>query len=325
MDKPPVEYRWALDANDRPVPITLAQRSAPYTCPLCRDVMIARLGSQVQHHFSHQAANQCDSEAVSIAALRRWLALHLDEAVNGRQPVPYTWQCPHCGQTHRQDLLEKATHVLEDLLNAAESPDVRLTDANGVAQASFYILGEGVPLPQSLQSAIGQGKFAFALSARLLPESHDVAAFLSDIAPFAAPCPLWDQADVVRQPERMRRLLINLAHREPYYFFGAVEIVDGLADVVRIGRYKVWAALPFWQQVVGGTLNRLAPNVEIFIQNWEQTDGGIIYLYYVRIRETSAIALRRYPPHSAPNIRVDDRYRLQRFTALDMARELVSD
>jgi len=29
MEKPPVEYRWALDADDQPVPITLAQRAWP--------------------------------------------------------------------------------------------------------------------------------------------------------------------------------------------------------------------------------------------------------------------------------------------------------
>ncbi len=325
MSKPPVEYRWALNAEDRPVPVTLAQRGERYTCPLCRSAMIARLGLQVQHHFSHLEANACDSESVSTAALRRWLALHLDQALNEGQALPFTWQCRLCSQTHSQDLLAGISHVLEDLLNAPESPDVQLTDAQGNQRAAFYILGEGVPIPQGLEEAVGQGRFAFALSAALLPQSDDLAAFLAALEPFAAPCPLWDQADVVRQPERLRRLLINLANRPPHYFFGAVETADGLADVVRIGRYKVWAALPFWERVVGGSLNRLAPDVEIFIQNWEQPDGGTIYLYYVRIRETRAIALRRYPPHSAPSLRIDDRYRLLRFTALDVARELISN
>lgn len=324
MDKPPVEYRWALNAADRPVPITLAQRGERYICPLCRNGMVARLGTQVQHHFSHLETNQCDSESVSIAALRRWLALHFDEALNERRVLPFTWACALCNQTHTQDLLEGVSHVLEDLLNAPESPDVRLTDAQGALRAAFYILGKGVSVPQGLQESVGQGSFAFALSAGLLPESDDVAAFLAALKPFAAPCPLWDRADVVRQPERLRRLLINLANRPPHYFFGAVETVEGLVDVVRIGHYKVWAALPFWQRVVGGTLNRLSQDVEIFIQNWDQPDGGIIYLYYVKIRETRAIALRRYPPRSAPSLHVDDRYRLSRFTALDMARELVS-
>jgi hypothetical protein len=325
MEKPPVEYRWALDADDQPVPITLAQRGARYTCPLCRNTMIARLGTQVQHHFSHLAANVCDSEAVSIAALRHWLALHFDRAINARRALPFTWQCALCGQMHAQDLLENVSHALEDLLNAAESPDVRLTDAEGAEHAAFYILGKDVPLPERLQESIGQGRFAFALSAALLPESDDFAAFLAALKPFAAPCPLWDRADVVRQPERLRRLLLNLAQRPPFYFFGAVETVDSLADVVRVGRYKVWAALPFWLRVVGGTLNRLAPDVEIFLQDWKQPDGGVIYLYYVKIRNTRAIALRRYPQQSVPSLHVDDRYRLLRFTALEMARELVAN
>ncbi|MCS6869878.1 MAG: competence protein CoiA family protein [Anaerolineae bacterium] len=324
MDKLPVEYRWALNAEDRPVPITLAQRGERYTCPLCRNAMVARLGAQLQHHFGHLTTNRCNSEAVSIAALRRWLAMHLDQALNERRAMPFTWQCALCNQTHSQNLLENVSHVLEELLNAPESPDVRLTDAQGTQRAAFYILGEGMPLPQSLQQSVGQGSFAFALSAALLPESDDLVAFLATLKPSAAPCPLWDDPAVVRQPERLRRLLINLANRPPYYFFGAVETIDGLVDVVRVGRYRVWAAFPFWQRVVGGTLNRLSPDVEIFIQNWDQPDGGTIYLYYVRIRETRAIALRRYPLHSAPSLRVDDRYRLLRFTALDMARELVS-
>ncbi len=325
MDKPPVEYRWALDAADRPVPITLARRGERYTCPLCRKEMVARLGAQLQHHFSHLEANDCDSESVSLAALRRWLALNFDQALNERRALPFTWQCSLCNGTHTQNLLEGVSHVLEDLLNAPESPDVRLTDAQGDPRAMFYLLGRDAPVPESLQDAVGQGRFAFALSAALLPASDDLAAFLASLQPFAAPCPIWDQAEVVRQPERLRRLLINLANRPPHYFFAAVETVDDLVDVVRIGRYKVWAALPFWLRAVGGTLNRLSPEVEIFIQNWDQPDDGTIYLYYVRIRETRAIALRRYPLHSAPSLHVDDRYRLLRFTALDMARELVSN
>lgn len=87
MDKPPVEYRWALDAADRPVPITLARRGERYICPLCRREMVARLGAHLQHHFSHLEANACDSESVSIAALRRWLALNFDQALNERRAI----------------------------------------------------------------------------------------------------------------------------------------------------------------------------------------------------------------------------------------------
>ncbi len=325
MDKSPVEYRWALDAEDRPVPITLAQRGVHYTCPLCRGAMVARLGAQLQHHFSHLSANTCDSEAVSVAALRRWLALGCQQALSQQRELPLSWQCALCGQTHAQDLLQDVAYVLEDLLNAAESPDVRLTDAQGAERVAFYILGKDAALPERLQELVGQGRFAFALSAEALPESNDLNAYLAMLKPFAAPCPLWDRADVVREPERLRRLLINLANRPPHYFFGAVERVEGLADVVRIGHYKVWAALPFWLRAVGGALNRLAPNVEIFIQNWDQPNGGTIYLYYVKIRETRAIALRRYAPRSVPSLQIDDRYRLLSFTALDMARELVSN
>jgi hypothetical protein len=51
-------------------------------------------------------------------------------------------------------------------------------------------------------------------------------------------------------------------------------------------------------------------------------------LYYATIRstktETRAIGLRRYAPGVQPVIRTDERFRMYRTTALDVARDLVA-
>src|SRR5215813_14562288 len=86
-----IAYRWALDQTGRPLPISQAQRGQQYVCPLCRSKMIPRLGDQLQHHFAHEDNTGCTPDAVTRAAVRRWITIQLREAVAQGRVVKVEW------------------------------------------------------------------------------------------------------------------------------------------------------------------------------------------------------------------------------------------
>src|SRR5258708_6303191 len=136
VDRPLIAYRWALDMLGRPVSIADAQRGAQYRCPLCHGQMIARLGDQIQHHFAHTDETDCTPEAVTRAALRRWITITLREAVADRELIRVSWSCHKCGQTHSADLIAAVTYVHEGyMLDNQHYADVAAVDAGGKVHA----------------------------------------------------------------------------------------------------------------------------------------------------------------------------------------------
>src|SRR5260221_5008926 len=103
----PIAYRWAMNAGGYPLPINLAERGKPYFCPLCRGAMIARLGNTLQHHFGHEQESGCTPEAVTRAALARWITLQLRQAMENKHSVKVSWNCRHCDNTHIDDVMKE--------------------------------------------------------------------------------------------------------------------------------------------------------------------------------------------------------------------------
>lgn len=323
LEKPPVEYRWALDSNNRPVPITAAERGGEYSCPLCRNPMIARLGTHLQHHFSHQSANLCDSEAVSIAALRQWLAMNLQDALNRARKLQVRWRCKRCGQIHTRSLLESVSTVLADVLNAPEAPDVTLFDDSGRPRAHFFIMGKADGTPHAMHELARDNLFGFTVPSDLLPDQSDVKAIFPKLTLHTAPCPYWEGTTALHEPNAVRDAICTTLNAVGKTFASPVGKMNSLNDLAQIGTNLVWATADFWRETIGGTRNRIA-GMEILLQQWKQDDGGLMQLYYVTIRNDRAIGGRRYPAGVIPNIEFDDRLRRRRTTALEVVRFLVS-
>src|SRR5664279_2017141 len=170
MNKPVVDksiqYRWALDESGYPIPIDAARRGAHYICPLCRGTMIARLGDQLQHHFGHEEDTGCTTEAVTRAAVRRWITIQLRDAISRRQATKARWTCSKCGQPHTADLLEGVTVVHEGYYwDPTHYADVALVDRAGNVCAVIVVQDELLPTPETLHFFINQDTFTVVIPA----------------------------------------------------------------------------------------------------------------------------------------------------------------
>lgn len=318
-----VEYRWALDSAGRPVPITAAERGGQYTCPLCRAPMIARLGTQVRHHFSHDSANACDSESVSWAALRRWIALQLEAAMRAGQAVPVKWRCRLCGQQHTANLLDRAAALREDIGNEPLTPDVLITDSAGTVRVAAFIQTSAAIPAEAFQQGPEVYVLRVPVNVELAPPT--LAALLGASRLIGAPCPVWAAAGpILREAGEIRAAIGAAVSAPPGHFAVPIGPVGGLNDIAVVGTAKIWAAHVRWQTLFGGLVHRIAPEVEILIDHWALPDGRAVYSYYVQSRKTRALAARCFPAATEPTLRLDERFRQRRTTALDIAQYLVT-
>ncbi|MEP7288546.1 MAG: competence protein CoiA family protein [Chloroflexota bacterium] len=321
-----IAYRWALNEAGYPIPITAAQRGQRYFCPLCHGPMIARLGDQLQHHFGHEDNTDCTPQAVTRAAVRRWITIQLRDAVSKHQVIKIEWDCSKCGNHHSANLLEGVTQVLEGhLWDRVHYADVALEDAAGNDRALILIQDELMPLPETLTFFIKQRVFTITIPATITPAEGDFVAILSQGQIVGASCPMLQAAsNIIQDPETQRQILRDVVARWPGYFYGPLETIDGLAHILRIGNHELWLPPEQWRDVIGGTRNPLAPAVQVTMQTWPHTDGGVIWLYYAIVRDTGAVGIRRYGPTQTPMPYIDARFRNRQTTALDLVKYLVT-
>ncbi len=329
MDKPSatgvIAYRWALDETGRPVPIDLAQRGRRYHCPLCQGGMIARLGDQLQHHFGHEIETGCTPEAVTRAALRRWIVIQLRDALAARQMIKAQWQCHKCYNTHTADLLENIRQVDEGYLWDSHYADVATVDAAGNVRAVILVQDETIPTPDTLRFFIDQEIFTLIIPASVMPSGSDFRSLIAQGQIAGGPCPVLQKAsNIIQEPDTIRQVLRDTVARWPGYFYGALETVDGLANVVKIGNKALWLPPERWREIVGGMRNPLGSGVNVMMQTWPHADGGQIWLYYVAARDTAAVGVRRYGPGANPTAYIDERFRRRHTTAVDLVHYLVT-
>jgi Competence protein CoiA-like family len=320
-----IAYRWALDETGRPLPIEAAQRGRRYVCPLCRGQMIARLGDQLQHHFGHENDTGCTPEAVTRAAVSRWIAIQLREALTARQVVKVTWHCSRCGQTHTADVLEAVSQIAEGYQWESFFADIALVDAGGNVRGVVLVQDEEVPTSDVLRFFADQEIFTIMIPASVTPSGSNIQTLIAEGQLAGGPCPVLQKAtNIIQDAEEIRQTLRDTVARWPGYFYGPLETVDGLANVVRIGNRALWLPGERWREIIGGTRNPLAPGIQILVQTWPHTDGGVIWLYYATVRDTAAVGVRRYGPGQTPTAYIDARFRNRHATAFDLVRYFVT-
>jgi hypothetical protein len=326
IDKTPAQgliaYGWALDESGRPVPISAAQRGGHYVCPLCRSPMIARLGEQLQHHYSHERETGCTPETVTRAAVRRWLTIECRDALTKGGGIKINWRCKKCGRYHAADLLSGVTYVTEGYLWDGHYADVGLVDSAGNACAVVLVQDAEVPTQDTLDFFLQEEIITIMVPASLTPSQR---TFLEQGQIVGGPCAVLERAtNIIRDPDGIKAALRDVVARWPGYFYGPLEVVSGLANVVRIGNRALWLPPDVWTDVIGGTRNRLSSDVQVIMQTWPHTDGGVIWLYYATVRNTSAVGVRRYGPGQTPMASIDERFRRRQTTAVDLVRYLVT-
>jgi Competence protein CoiA-like family len=327
VDKPlaSIAYRWALDETGYPVIIDAAQRGPKYFCPLCRGLMIARLGEQLQHHYGHESDTGCTPEAVTRAALRRWITIQLRSALDTRQMVKVAWQCSRCHNAHTANLLEGVSQAAEDYVWDSFYADVALLDVGGNVRAVVLVQDETVPSPETLRFFSDKEIFTILIPYSVVPGDSNFSMLISSGQIAGGPCPVLQAAtNITKEPEEIRQTLRDVVERWPGYFYGPLESVDGLANVVKIGNRALWLAPERWREIIGGTKNPLAPGVQILVQTWPHKDGGVLWLYYATLRDTGAVGVRRYGPGQTPMAYIDARFRHRNTTALDVVKYFVT-
>jgi hypothetical protein len=329
VDKPltgnAIAYRWALDETGYPVPIDVAQRGQRYFCPLCRGAMVARLGEVLQHHFGHELDTGCTPEAVTRAALRRWIVIQLRQALETRQTIKVRWTCWKCHNVHTANLLEGVSQVAEDYDWDNHYADVAVMDTAGNVRAVILVQDEQIPAPDTLQFFAREEIFVITIPASAMPTGSNFSALIARGQLVGGPCPVLQKAsNVIQEPDAIRQALRDVVARWPGYFYGPLETLDGLANVVRMGNRALWLPVERWREIIGGTRNPLAPGIQILVQTWPHTDGGVIWLYHATVRDTGAVGVRRYGPGQTPTAYIDARFRHRHTTALDLVRYFVT-
>jgi len=320
-------YRWALDEMGFPAQISQAVRGRHYTCPLCHSPMIARLGEELQHHFSHEQETGCTSEAVTRAALGRWITLQLRDAVQKHQVAKVEWTCARCGKSHSADVLAGGGPVHEGYQwggGAGRFADVALLDTAGNVLMAILIQDDTMPTRETLDFLRGKDAFTVVVPASVTPAGSDFRALLTMGEIVGAACPVLKQVtNIIREGDAIRQALRDVVSRWPGYFYGALESVDGLSNVLKLDNAALWLPPEQWREFIGGTRNPLAPGIQVTMKEWPHHDGGTIMLYYASVRDTGAVGVKRYGPGQVPTPYIDHRFRNRNVTALDIIYYLV--
>jgi hypothetical protein len=291
------QYEWALDAAGQPVHISHARRGDRFICPVCQGRMVARRGDIIRHHFAHVYVNVCQPQEVTRLAATRWIVQQLSEALAAGQPVPLTYECPLCTQTHTTDLLARVARIQTDHTHDALTSAIALLTAEDTVRAAIRL---DTPPADGLRAYITAGITLLALNLeRPSGELPDVAALLGRAAIYGGTCTTQDAAarlGVVTDITALRELLTLAVRHPPHYIYGPLEERDDLTHVFALGHQHLWLPPILWERAIGGLHHAINPALQIMTQEWPQDDGATIALYYVTARDTYAIAVRRFAP-----------------------------
>ncbi len=324
---PTPQYAWAFDMLGRAIPIAEAVRGDLYRCPVCQERMVARLGDEVRHHFAHEALAHCPADEVARAAAVRWLLDRFRRCLESRQVITLSWMCPLCGQAHTANLLGGVTTVAEHVTQGDLRAGVGLLDAAGDLRAGVV----AVPPDAELVAAYDRAGLTLIVvnPAQMWRPGLDLPALLSGAAIYGGLCEtrlvaarggaLTDEAD-------LRRAILDGVSTPPHRFYGPLETVEGLEHVLLLGRHRLWLPPAQWARLVGGTRHAIAPGVSILSQEWPRLDGSTLALYYVAVRQSYAVAVRRFAPGEMVTARLDDAaFRTSRLAARQIARSLAEN
>lgn len=326
--KHPPLYGWALTQDGTPIPIGAAQRGETYICPVCRHPVVPKLGEINQHHFAHVDLMLCDPEAVARSVAGIWLTRTLREAIAQKKPVYAAWQPAHQESTHQLDVLKHVVRVEPNHPLPFGKADIALLNADNQAIA-VIVLGLHITPTQAKLAEWVQNNVAVILLNSVIVRNGTIHPdnLLGSATVMGGWLLLEGEGlskDIILDPDKIRKYLKESVSQESPIFYGELSAVGPLGDVLTIKDHKLWLPLELWQQIVGGTKNPLGPDVNVYIQEWKESDGCKLQLFYITARKTAAVAVKYASKGQGVTLRLDPSFRRNQTTALELARQLSS-
>lgn len=297
LDTHTPRYEWAFDGRGQPIAIEQAERGQEYMCPLCGGKMIPRLGEIKQYHYAHEEEADCPPETVAQIAATRWIGQRLEHCLKRHQVVWITWPCRLCELPHSIDLLDGVTQVAERYTWQDWTLDLALLDANGAPRAMITL---GTPEPAALRACASAGITALSVPpAHLRGQPFTLPHLLKGSTIHGGICltqTAITRQGIITEVKALRDALVAAALREPHYAYGALESQGNITHILTLREQHLWLPLGQWQRAVGGVLHAISPAVQVITQEWPQRDGATVALYYVTVKDASAVAVRRFGP-----------------------------
>lgn len=316
-------YGWALDARGRPIPIGAAKRGAQgYYCPICNSSMIARKGAIKQFHFAHEELLHCSPEAVATAIGGRWLVLSLGEAMVLHQPVTVKWTIAK--QPYEANVLENVVAIVENLPTPHGQADMALKTADDKIKAIISLRDDIEPIEIE--------RFATGGIPVILPDVKRFRSGQIDLQTLMAEAVVhggWqllgaEESQIITDAEQIRDVLRQSVTKTPHQFWGALQSEPPHDFVLTVNDKKLWLPPEVWNTIIGGSRNQLS-ELDVIIKEWPaDTDGNIIWLFYVTLRDTSAVAVRRFASRDQAHASLNMAYHLRRTTAEQVAHLLAT-
>ena len=315
-------YGWALSSSGRPIPILMAERGGrDYICPICLDTMIAKKGNIKQHHFAHESQNdECTPEAVAEAIAGKWLVLALGTLLVLGEPCFVQWYMN--GQDHQVNILEDVFAIAENKPTEYGTAEIALMQDIDTIRCIIMLNLE--PLDKN-----NLAKFtANGIPVIVLPtdQFRSGQINLNSLFQLAEVYGGWwlegqpdDVPDLVLDPEMIRRILIETVYHPPYKFWAPLTTMGVREHVVQVHNSLVWLPDNIWDVAVGGTHNRLSSELDIVMQEWRLDDESVVVLYYVKLNDDRALAIRRFMSGADVHASIDAKFRMLRATAEQVA------
>lgn len=141
-----ISYPTAQTLNGRVVLAQTADRTDRFVCLGCEQPMVLRRGKVKRPHFAHQGVPPtCNAETVLHSSFKHLLHERLQHHLDTETPLPMTWTCFCCRQTHEGSLLKAvSTSKLEYSLGTCR-PDLCLFDAMGQPSVMIEVVVTHAP------------------------------------------------------------------------------------------------------------------------------------------------------------------------------------
>jgi len=150
-------YSWALDENDNPIHINVAEKEGTFYCPGCKGEFILRKSGKTgkwskRPHFAHKnPTTNCTGESYLHNTFKKSLVRLLERYKAENKALIINWNCKTCSAKYEGDLLITTPAIREEYDLKVCRPDIALLGADGKVMAAVEIVFTHEPEENVLQ------------------------------------------------------------------------------------------------------------------------------------------------------------------------------